>query len=60
MTPSLFDRHRRHPKPPQADPFHFLHSVDHFSRLLETERLRADRSGDHFAVLVLRVGTVDA
>jgi lipopolysaccharide/colanic/teichoic acid biosynthesis glycosyltransferase len=55
-----FDRLRKRPRSQTAAPFHFLHPVDRFAELLETERLRADRSGDEFAVLVFRMETVDA
>jgi lipopolysaccharide/colanic/teichoic acid biosynthesis glycosyltransferase len=51
-----FDQLRKQPQPQTADPFHFLHPAEHFARLLETERLRADRSGDAFAVVVFRAG----
>lgn len=60
FSQSWFDRLRQRPKSHETDPFYFLHAAGPFSRLLETERLRADRSGNQFAVLVFRMRTVDA
>jgi lipopolysaccharide/colanic/teichoic acid biosynthesis glycosyltransferase len=60
FSSTWFDRLNKEANPHETDPFAFLHSVDRFSRLLETERLRADRSGDQFAVLVFRMETLDA
>ena len=55
MLPHNWFNQLRTPSQP-ADPFGFLHPAGQFARLLETERLRADRSGDAFAVIVFRAG----
>ena len=54
-----FNRSRKIAEHADADLFRFLHPADRFLRLLETERLRADRTGDEFSLVVFRIDPLD-